>query len=71
MPIYEYRCRSCDTAFEHFVLSRNESVTCPKCGGGEVERQLSVFSSIGSKSESTEVAAGSGCGCTPQTCGCR
>lgn len=71
MPIYEYRCRSCHSTFERFVLSRDESVTCHDCGGAEVERQLSVFSSIGSRSEPAPGAAVSGCGCTPQTCGCR
>ena len=67
MPIYEYSCRGCDQNFEQLILSSAEKVKCPKCGSGKVEKQLSVFSSRGSRSEE---AAATGCGCTPQTCGC-
>ena len=45
MPIYEYKCRSCQSLFE--TLIRNEQdekeLTCPRCAGKELERQLSVF----------------------------
>ena len=69
MPIYEYRCRSCDRNFERIVLSVNEDVACPACSSERVEKQLSVFSSPGSSAETA--GPGGGCGCTPQTCGCR
>lgn len=50
MPIYEYRCRSCEGAFEELVRlsTKPEDVLCPKCGKKECERLLSVFSSSGS-----------------------
>ena len=44
MPIYEFRCRSCNGEFETLVLNaRNEErVECPKCGNSDLERILSV-----------------------------
>jgi putative FmdB family regulatory protein len=68
MPIFEYYCRHCRHNFEYIVLSAGEKVSCPKCESSAVEKQLSVFSSPGAQSEKN--AAGGGCGCTPQTCGC-
>jgi putative FmdB family regulatory protein len=68
MPIYEYSCRRCHHGFEQIVLSTGEKIACPKCDSRAVEKQLSVFSSPGSESEKS--AAGAGCACTPQTCGC-
>lgn len=45
MPIYEYRCDDCGQAFEYLArsMSSTEPVSCPKCGGLRVKRQLSVF----------------------------
>jgi len=69
MPIYEYRCRRCHRGFEQIVLSARDKVSCPNCESSAVEKQLSVFSSPANRSEQS--APGSGCACTPQTCGCR
>ena len=49
MPLYEYRCPSCNHRFE---LLRNRSadeaeVRCPACGSAGVERQVSTFSGGG------------------------
>ncbi|MCA1906113.1 MAG: zinc ribbon domain-containing protein [Desulfarculus sp.] len=48
MPIYEFRCDSCQNVFEVLALSRGEQVqtTCPQCGGEELSRVLSTCSSI-------------------------
>ncbi len=47
MPLYEYSCRQCGQRFE--VLQRigadASGVSCPKCGGREVAKQLSTFAS--------------------------
>lgn len=41
MPLFEYRCRSCDRPFEVLVTSRTaDAVRCPACEGTEVERLL-------------------------------
>lgn len=47
MPIYEYRCMDCGKASE--VLLRNpdsESIKCPACGSGNLERLLSASYNI-------------------------
>jgi len=41
MPLYEYACRKCDHNFEALVLG-DESVECPQCRSGQLERLLSV-----------------------------
>ena len=45
MPVYEYRCKSCDTAFEHLArtMSATEDIRCPSCDSHDVEKALSVF----------------------------
>ncbi|MBI3391952.1 MAG: zinc ribbon domain-containing protein [Nitrospirae bacterium] len=49
MPIYEYRCKSCQYSFEALVRawSDSEETDCPICGSKETERLLSTFSSKG------------------------
>ena len=42
MPLYEYRCESCEHTFELLVRENTER-RCPSCQGTELERQLSVF----------------------------
>lgn len=45
MPIYEYRCRTCNHCFEALVWpSKQEAVPCPCCNATDVERLLSTFS---------------------------
>jgi putative FmdB family regulatory protein len=49
MPIYEYRCESCESHFE--VLQRvnddGKDLTCPQCGHHRVEKQFSAFATAG------------------------
>jgi putative FmdB family regulatory protein len=40
MPIYEYRCRDCETTFEALVRG-SEVVTCPHCGSSALRKLLS------------------------------
>jgi putative FmdB family regulatory protein len=58
VPIYEYRCRKCNTKFE--LLQRmgatNVGVSCPKCGALKPIKQFSVFTS--SAASSSECANG-------------
>lgn len=62
MPIYEYRCRKCGTGFESLVFGRADevSVCCPGCGGADVEKQLSCFST------SNASASDRGAQCAPK-----
>ncbi|HSV29582.1 MAG TPA: zinc ribbon domain-containing protein [Candidatus Omnitrophota bacterium] len=41
MPLYSYRCKGCDHQFETLVMGA-DTPSCPSCGGGELERLLSV-----------------------------
>jgi putative FmdB family regulatory protein len=42
MPIYEYRCESCDARFEEYLsTSAKPSPPCPSCGAENVVRLMS------------------------------
>ena len=41
MPIYEYTCGQCQTAFELLVRGSDQP-SCPDCGSLELEKLLSV-----------------------------
>jgi putative FmdB family regulatory protein len=71
MPLYEYACRSCADAFE--VLQRigadQTGLSCPACGGRELERQHSTFAS-GAATASVPGPAAEACPCgSPSRCG--
>ena len=42
MPLYEYRCETCDHRFETLVRS-GEQPTCPSCAGVALEKLMSTF----------------------------
>lgn len=43
MPIYEYRCASCDDVFEELIVrsSDERELRCPKCHGAKVAKVMS------------------------------
>ena len=42
MPIYEYRCKSCEHEFEEFIRSGDsEPDTCPECDAPSISRLIS------------------------------
>lgn len=45
MPIYVYRCKSCEKTFEELVRSMDtsETIPCPGCGSEELERMQASF----------------------------
>jgi putative FmdB family regulatory protein len=44
MPIYEYRCTSCETEFEELVsASAKAGPPCPNCGAEDPKRLFSMF----------------------------
>jgi putative FmdB family regulatory protein len=74
MPIYEYRCPSCDERFEELVRNPDVAVACPSCGDAQVERLLSAFAGVGASrapaapdysrlGQNRTAGCGPGCGC--------
>jgi putative FmdB family regulatory protein len=65
MPLYEYRCGHCQTAFDDLVRmgTPDEDVECPTCGKHEAKRLLSVFSGR------TSGTAGESAGASSSSCG--
>jgi len=46
MPIFEYRCDTCNCCFEKLILSRSEEkVECPRCSGEKVTKLVSAVNS--------------------------
>jgi putative FmdB family regulatory protein len=69
VPIYEYRCKSCDNIFERLELTKVESPTCKECGK-PVERVISrcSFRLAGSGWYKTDYATkGADSDATPQS----
>ena len=72
MPLYEFRCKTCDATFEErrTMSAANEPATCPSGHDGAV-RLLSVFASVGASAGAPAPSAaprsgggcGTGCGC--------
>ena len=65
MPLFEYRCRSCDERLEIFVAG-GSMPRCPECESVDVQKLLSVFAVSSAESRPTQDFANpTGCG----TCG--
>jgi putative FmdB family regulatory protein len=47
MPIYEFRCRNCDTRFEALLRTAQDAVACPNCGTTLLEKQVSAPARVG------------------------
>ena len=54
MPIYEFRCLSCNHCFELLAVRQDDTMEmkCPKCGKQDVERVLSCVSYVMGSSSS-------------------
>jgi putative FmdB family regulatory protein len=65
MPIYEYECCKCSEKFERLVFRSDETVSCPKCESGDVQKVLSVFGfkSGGDKGAASSRMGSGGSGC--------
>lgn len=45
MPIYEYRCKSCDNITEFLMgIGEDVEISCSQCGGIEMEKVMSTAS---------------------------
>ena len=43
MPIYEYRCHSCNKQFQSLIMKveEEEALICPECGGSDLKKLIS------------------------------
>lgn len=71
MPLYEFRCKSCDATFEErrSMANADDPARCPE-GHDNVVRLLSVFAAVGGAAPQQQApvprsggGCGSGCGC--------
>jgi putative FmdB family regulatory protein len=64
MPVYEFRCRTCDATFEarRPMAESNAAATCPD-GHLDTVRLLSVFAAVGAASASQSSAPSGGAPC--------
>ena len=71
MPLYEYRCRTCDERFElrRAMVDSDLATPCPE-GHDDTVRLLSMFG-VQTGAAAVPVAAGVGGGCCGGACGCR
>jgi putative FmdB family regulatory protein len=72
MPLYEYRCRTCDADFElrRAMSEASEPAECPQ-GHADSMRRLSIFASVGTGAAGpAPKPAGGGGGCCGGGCGC-
>lgn len=77
MPIYEYRCQSCETRFEKLVRRATDVMEtgCPSCGDKHLEQQYSTFAARGGESDDASFTPAQSRSCeggmcsTPGLCG--
>ena len=63
MPLYEYRCESCDHQFEILrkIGQGAEGLACPQCGDEGLAKQFSTFAATDAKSVGSPMPAGGCC----------
>ena len=70
MPIFEYKCKQCNSKFEvlHKSSLNQGEVSCPSCNSKENQKLLSTFSATGFSASSSSCASGN-CGVEPSYSG--
>ncbi|MBI9084838.1 MAG: zinc ribbon domain-containing protein [Desulfobacterales bacterium] len=72
MPIYEVVCLSCEAQSELLVMSGNDEMICPACGGSNVRKLMAATSSMTGRTGPSLPGPGDTacCGSTPGHAGC-
>lgn len=76
MPIYEYKCLSCEHQFEALVSSSSKA-KCPECESAKLEQQYSAFAMGAPKGKgrfgksAPAAKSGGGCGHCHEPGGCK
>jgi putative FmdB family regulatory protein len=55
MPLFDFRCRSCEHVFEALIRPGHATPLCPACQGVDLEKLLATFAV--SSAERTQAAA--------------
>ena len=69
MPIFEYRCKDCNAAYESLIRG-DEKPVCPHCASRNAEKALSVFAVSHASGSSGSACADGSCGLPSQGGGC-
>lgn len=74
MPIYEYKCDSCETKFEKLIrrAADERDLACPSCGERHLSQQYSTFAphaGSGASGAAEAPRCGSGMCGNPGMCG--
>jgi putative FmdB family regulatory protein len=72
MPIYEYKCDTCETKFEKLIRRQAEELelSCPSCGERHLSQQYSTFAARAGSSPSADAPqCPSGMCSNPGMCG--
>jgi putative FmdB family regulatory protein len=70
MPVYEYRCKSCEKEFEKYLGTAATAVACPACASAQVMRKLSVFGVKAAPGDTASAMPMGGGGCCGGGCAC-
>ena len=72
MPMYEYKCKDCDHAFEKLLkrMTDTQTVPCPKCQGAKTVRAFSMFAVGAETGGRSPSPAPVGCGRCQEPGGC-
>ena len=72
MPIYEYKCKTCDQVSEYLVgVGRNsDELNCKNCGGSDLERLMSTASVSMAPTFEGHGGGSTCCGSNPEAKGC-
>ncbi len=64
MPLYEYECMTCQARFDRLTsMASADTAQCPRCGGSQARRLLSVIAGLGGRAEAPQQQCGQGaCG---------
>ncbi len=72
MPVFEYKCSSCNSKFEvlHKSSVKQEDVTCPECDSKEIKKLFSSFCASVQTHSHESVCNRENCGMQSVGCGC-
>lgn len=61
MPIFEYRCRQCESEFEYLVMSAGQNIICPECTSSDLKKLFSLFAVQGGNDQSSPASSCQSC----------